>query len=116
MSIFEKWFGGGEEAKQNKGEENVLESKKEGFSFGALTRAMNAFIANYQIRVGEEFIEAVINEAKLSEQEISDMVLASNNAMPENGLSVTANMAYLDGIREKIVNAIKKMDVGEMVE
>jgi len=109
MSIFEKWFGGDEEKKSE-------ESKKEGFSLGALTRAVNIFITNYQVKIGEEFTEAVIKKAGLSEQEISDMVLASNNAMPENGLSVTANMAYLDGIREKIVNTIKKMDVGEIIE
>ena len=114
MSIFEKWFGGGEERENET--ENVLESKKEGFSSGILVRAVNSFIANYQVKIGEEFVEAVIKNAGLSEQEIADMVVASNNAALDNGLTVSVNMAYLDGIREKIVNTIKKMDVGEMVE
>ncbi len=111
MSIFEKWFGGGEE--KISGEE---ENKKEGFSSGVLVRAVNSFIANYQVKIGEEFVEAVIKNAGLSEQEIDDMIVTSNNAALDNGLSISANLAYLDSIREKIVNTIKKMDVGEIIE
>ena len=122
MSIFEKWFGGNEEGRQGKDDdrenevENILEKKKEGFSSGVLVKAVNAFIANYQVKIGEEFVEAVIKNAGLSEQEIDDMIVTSNNAALDNGLSISANLAYLDGIREKIVNTIKKMDVGEIIE
>ena len=117
MFGFKNFFGGEEKAGAGAEEEVIDENKKkEGFSLGALTRSLNIFIANYQVKVGEEFVGAVIKEAGLSEQEISDMVLASNNAMPENGQSISANMAYLDGVRQKIVDAIKKMDVGEMTE
>ena len=114
MSIFEKWFGGNEEGRQGKDDdrenevENILEKKKEGFSSGVLVKAVNAFIANYQVKIGEEFVEAVIKNAGLSEQEIDDMIVTSNNAALDNGLSISANLAYLDGIREKIVNTIKK--------
>lgn len=113
MSFFERWFGG-----ENKREEEILESKEKGeVSIEELTRCLNIFMANYHYKVGQEFTEIVLAEAKLTDEETGDMVLAANDrSLNKPGLPIAAEQAYLDRIRERLAEAIKRMDVAEVVE
>jgi hypothetical protein len=116
MSIFEKIFGGGEikeELVNDKTSENTS-VEKEAWNLRENARLFNIFIAGRCVQIPPEFVEVVIKEAGLTEQEVEDMQITANGGMLNNGLSVSANMAYMDDIRRKLVRVIEKMDVGEV--
>jgi len=117
MSIFEKWFSGGESKESETGgipEKSDAEKKEWNLKEDA--RLLNIFIAGYRMSIGPEFVGAVIKEAGLTEQEVKDMQVTAYDKMLNNGLSISANEAYMNSVRNKIIKAIKKMDVGELVE
>jgi len=115
MSIFEKWFGG--EERKESAPDRVPEktaAEKEAWNLKENARLFNIFIEGHCIQVPPEFVEAVIKEAGLTEQEIKDMQVTAYGQMLNNSLSISANMAYMDGVRRKLIKVIEKMDVGEV--
>lgn len=109
MFGFEKWFGGGEKNEVEKEEKKYEISTKE------KARCLNIFLNNYSYGVDEEFVEAVIAQAGLTDEEVGDIVLAANNqGLNKEGLTFSAEAAYLNGLREKLARVLKQMDVAKL--
>jgi pimeloyl-CoA synthetase len=105
MSILD-WLGGDYASSKSESEK---EGEKE-LSVEEMTKRVNTFMANRHLKIEPDFLEIVLDEVKLTEQEKKDLIVASYNQMPENGLTFSANLAYLDGIRDKLEAVIKKKD------
>lgn len=116
MLIFEKWFGGDD--KKEEGEAEKESQYKFEFSPKQLAECVNKFIASRgRVKVGEEFVEAVITESGLVQADVNFMFNSVyNHSMMDNGLSVSDNLAEGDRLRDRIIKAVQKMDVGNMVE
>jgi hypothetical protein len=78
------------------------------------TRLLNIFVASHRVQVTEEFFDAVVKESGITEQELADMKLSAYGQGLNNEMSVSSNLAYMEGVRDKLVKAIRKMDVGNV--
>ncbi len=107
MSIFKNLFAQGKKNLKLQGEKMDIDREE-------MTRCLNVFIAGYRLSIQSDFLDLVCEKAGLSEQEKKDIILTVNNKPLENNLPMATNLANIDDLRAKIVDAIRKLDVADI--
>ena len=100
------WDQEGKVEQKSQWEEKVGEESESTVTPEQINKALNIFMAGRGMAIGPEFLNLVIEKADLTKAEIDDIVVASFNVMPGNGLLIEANLAYLESLREKIAKVI----------
>jgi hypothetical protein len=117
-SIKKFWDQEGKVEQKPQWEEEALEGEST-VTPEQINKALNIFMAGRGIVIGPEFVNLVIEKARLTKTEIDDIVAASFNVMPENGLPIAANLVYMDTLRDKIERVIgvgpDKIDVNRNI-
>jgi len=109
------FYKGDEPASKAWEEEKVDKTVEKEISPVQLAERVNIFISNYGVKVGPELVNPLLLKAGLSKENIGHMIGATYNQMPDNGLTVSANIAYLESLRLKIFETGETLDLVEKV-